>query len=135
MTSTTGSLRNFDPAAAVPSELIRLVGVATVGPQGEYAYARPTDDDVRPCHYPASLDAVLRPQLRHADTWDQARAMVQMLACQIVQTGFAGRGKRATDEQREWATLTDAARRAQEYVEQIPGNCRGCSSSPCRCIA
>lgn len=135
MTATTDSLRDFDPTTAAPSELARLARLATAGPQGEYAYAKPNDEDVRPCHYPVSLDAVLRPQLRHAGTWDQARALVQMVACQIAQTGFAGRGKRATDEQREWAVLTDAARRAAEHLEYVPGNCRGCNSLPCRCIA
>jgi len=124
------------------SELERLARLVLAGPDGQtpYKYRRPgvaveeDDTPLRPCNYPLSLDTELRPQLRYSRTWDQARAMVAMLACQMSQTGFAGK-RRATKEEREWGHLMFAASRAWQQLERVPGTCTGCNSAPCRCIA
>lgn len=117
-------------------ELERLARILA-GPSGEYKYRRPSDDDdapPRPCSYLPSLDDALRPQLRQAETWGQARAIVEMLSCQLSQTGYAGK-RRATAEEREWGHLIFAASRAREQLDRVPGTCHGCNSAPCRCWA
>lgn len=118
-------------------ELERLARMVSLRGPEPYRYAKPTsgdDDPARPCNYPPSLDAVLRSDLRRCESWDQASAVVEMLACQMSQTGYAGK-RRATAEEREWAHLAFAGSRAKQQLERVPGTCRGCNSDPCRCLA
>ncbi len=129
----------FADTTAPRTELERLARLVS-GPVGEYHYAKLSDDDdddtpARPCNYLESLDDVLRPQLRQCGSWDQARAVVEMLATQMSQTGWATDKRRATTEEREWAHLLFAASRAKQQLERVPGTCRGCNADPCRCWA
>jgi hypothetical protein len=128
----------FADTTASRAELERLArNMAGPADDAPYRYRRPSDDDdapLRPCNYPPTLDDALRPGLRQAETWDQARAVVEVLACQMSQTGFAGR-RRATPEEREWGHLIYAASRARQQLRRVPGTCRGCNSNPCRCVA
>jgi hypothetical protein len=133
-----GYARNdFAGTTASAAELERLARLVS-GPEGAYRYAAPSDDDDaprRPCNYPESLDDVLRSDLRQCRTWDQARAVAEMKSCQISQTGYAGKGRRASEYEREWADMVFAGSRAKQQLKRVPGTCKGCNSSPCRCLA
>jgi hypothetical protein len=125
----------FAGTTATREQVEFLAAKARLGGDGPYKYRRPDGSFLPPCDYPASLDDSLRGDLRVCDTWDQARAVVEMKACQISQTGYKDRGKKATAEEREWAHMMFAAGRAKQQLERVPGTCRGCNSNPCRCIA
>jgi hypothetical protein len=103
-------------------------------------YGPASDDDARPSLLVPQVPGLesipgLMHDLYQCETADQADAVVQMKACQIRQTGWAGRGVRATAEQRTWAEVTDEMRRRDEAARRVPGTCSGCNSLPCRCLA
>ena len=118
---------------------MKLESARLLGPRdGEYRYARPTDDEdapARPAQYPVSLDSVLGAALRQCRTRDQAVAVVESKAIQIEQTGYVGRGRLASEEEKEWAIDISAASRAAAELARVPGTCQGCNSAPCRCWA
>ena len=123
-------------------ELSRLARIVTIGPAGdaEYRYVRPgrsenPDDEPRqPCGLPDNLQREAGLREVSGGTWEQARAVVEILACQIAQTGYAGR-RAATADEREWAERCYVGSRAAQQLRRVPGTCHGCNSTPCRCLA
>lgn len=65
----------------------------------------------------------------------QQQAVAEMKACQIMQTGYAGSGRRATQEEKEWAAWCWQESQQRNATERVPGTCSGCNSAPCRCLA
>lgn len=66
---------------------------------------------------------------------NQQEAIAEMKACQIVQTGFAGSKRRATQDEKIWAAWCWKESQARTAAERVPGTCKGCNSNPCRCLA
>lgn len=66
---------------------------------------------------------------------DQQQAIAEMKACQIVQTGYAGPKRRATEDERAWAENCWRQSQERTAAERVPGTCSGCNSDPCQCLA
>lgn len=113
--------------------LIEIAKLQRLGPPGPTPYKHTPKALLRPLDYPTSLEPEVHRAMRASRTWDQARAFVETFACQIAQTGFAGR-RRASESERSWAQQAWAASQAHAKLTRVPGTCRGCNAAPCRCV-
>ena len=97
-----------------------------------------------PVAIPASLWAASKVLPRRKPTddegpWpvldDSGEAVIEMLACQIAQTGFCSGGRRPTADERDWAVQAWEESQARTAARRVSGTCSGCNSIPCRCLA